>query len=291
MNERKLKIYYEVAKSLNMTKVAERMLISQPSISQAIKEIEEEMDCIFFERLGKRLYLTHEGNVFLSYTRRILNLLEESKQKIKNFNNVESGHISIGASTTVGVHLLPKMVRNFSKDYPNIDISLEIKNTDEIVGLILSNKIDVALIEGDVYNDEIVKKDFYKDELVFIAAANHKWKEKSVLNKSDLKNEKLILREHGSGTRMVGERILKENNIKYNTYMEIGHNEAIKKLVKNDFGVSVISKLCIENDEEKDFIIKRIKGVNVERYFWLIYHKDKFMSKLLETFVGYVYDI
>ena len=291
MNERKLKIYYEVATSLNMTKVAEKMLISQPSISQAIKEIEEEMACVFFERLGKRLYLTHEGELFLSYTRRIINLLEESKENIKNFNNVEFGHISIGASTTVGVHLLPKMVRKFSKDYPNIDISLEIKNTDEIIDLMLSNKIDIGLIEGDIDSEEIIKKDFYKDELVFIASSNHKWKDKSVLNKCDLQDEKLILREHGSGTRMVGERILKENNIKYNTYMEIGHNEAIKKLVKNDFGVSIISKLCIEKHEEKEFIIKRINDVNIERYFWLIYHKDKFISKLLETFIGYVYDL
>ncbi|SHE39759.1 LysR substrate-binding domain-containing protein [Clostridium fallax] len=288
MNERKLKIYYEVATSLNMTKVAERMFISQPSISQAIKEIEEEMDCIFFERLGKKLYLTYEGEVFLSYARRILNLMEESKCRIKSFKNIEAGYISIGASTTIGVHLLPSIVRNFSKEYPMVDISLEIKNTDEIVNMILDNTIDLGLIEGEVNLDELIINDFYIDELVFIAPLEHHWKDKKYLDKTDFNDETLILRENGSGTRMIVERALKNKGIIYNTHMEIGHNEAIKKLVKNGFGVSCISKLCIEKDEEKDFIIRRMKDGKIIRNFYLVYHKDKFISKLLNIFLQYV---
>lgn len=288
MNERKLRIYYEVATALNMTKVAEKMFISQPSISQAIKEIEDEMDCIFFERLGKKLYLTYEGEVFLSYARRILNLVDESKTRIKSFNSIEAGYISIGASTTIGVNLLPNIVKKFSDKYPMVDISLEIKNTDEIVNMILDNSIDLGMIEGEVDQDELIIKDFYKDELVFIAPLDHPWKDKDYLNKSDISSERLILREHGSGTRMIAEKALKENGIIYNTHMEIGHNEAIKKLVKNGFGVSCISKLCIEKEEAKDFIVRRLQGIKINRNFSLIYHKDKFLSKLLITFLEYV---
>jgi DNA-binding transcriptional LysR family regulator len=184
--------------------------------------------------------------------------------------------------------MLPGIVRSFSEKFPNIDISLEIRNTDEIVNMILNNHIDLGLIEGEVGNDEILKCDFYTDELVFIAPLNHQWKDKKILNKNDLADEKLILREQGSETRMIGERALCENDIKYKSYMEIGHNEAIKKLVKNGFGVSFISKLCIEDKDKKDFIIRRMEGLNAKRKFWLIYHKDKFMSKLLKTFMDYV---
>ena len=164
MNFRKLKIFYETAKHLNMTRVAKEMYISQPSISQSINELENDLGVKLFDRIGKILYLTHEGEVFLNYTRRILNLYDESIKVIKDFDSNKAGKIVIGASTTIGIYILPEIIRKFSNEYSDIEISLIIENSKIIEGLILDNKIDFAFIEGDISSEEIIKEVIWKDE-------------------------------------------------------------------------------------------------------------------------------
>ena len=132
MNFRKLKIFYETAKYLNMTKVAKEMYISQPSISQSINELELELNVKLFDRIGKKLYLTHEGEIFLNYTRRILNLYDESVKIIRDINLNEKGKLTIGASTTIGIYILPEIIRDFSNKFKDIKISLIIENTKNI---------------------------------------------------------------------------------------------------------------------------------------------------------------
>ncbi|WJV51865.1 winged helix-turn-helix domain-containing protein [Streptomyces flavofungini] len=132
MNFRKLKIFFETAKCLNMTKVAKSMYISQPSISQAIAELESDLDVKLFDRIGKRLYLTHEGEVYFEYSRRILNLYEEANSTIRSSKEGQKGKIVIGASTTIGIYILPELIKEFNELHKNIEISLIIENTQLI---------------------------------------------------------------------------------------------------------------------------------------------------------------
>ena len=148
MNFRKLKIFFETAKCLNMTKVAKSMYISQPSISQAIAELESDLDVKLFDRIGKRLYLTHEGEVYFEYSRRILNLYEEANSTIRSSKEGQKGKIVIGASTTIGIYILPELIKEFNELHKNIEISLIIENTQLIEELIMENKVDIALVEG-----------------------------------------------------------------------------------------------------------------------------------------------
>ena len=124
MNIRKLKIFYATATSLNMTKVAKELYISQPSVSQAIHEFEEEIGARLFDRIGKRIYLTNEGEVCLNYVRRILNLYEEATEKVNEITNQEKGKIKIGASTTIGTYILPDILKEFVEVHKGIEISL-----------------------------------------------------------------------------------------------------------------------------------------------------------------------
>lgn len=129
MNFRKLKIFYETAMELNMTKVAKKLYISQPSISQAIHEIEEELDAKLFDRIGRKLFLTHEGEVYLSYVRRILNLYEEGIKTVSDMSKNEKGKIKIGASTTIGIYILPDIIKGFLQEHKGIEVSLSVANT------------------------------------------------------------------------------------------------------------------------------------------------------------------
>lgn len=286
MNFRKLKIFYETAKYLNMTKVAKEMYISQPSISQSINELENDLGVKLFDRIGKKLYLTHEGEVFLNYTRRILNLYDESIKVIKDFDSNKAGKIVIGASTTIGIYILPEIIRKFSNEYSDIEISLIIENSKIIEGLILDNKIDFAFIEGDISSEEIIKEVIWKDELVFICGDKNSLKDKGVISGEELKNQKIIMREDGSGTREQAELFLIKNKIKFNTFLELGNTEAIKKSVEANLGIACLSYMVVEDKiKTKDLFLFRLKEGKIERDLSLIIHKDKFLSNNMKSFI------
>lgn len=286
MNFRKLKIFYETAKYLNMTRVAKEMYISQPSISQSINELENDIGVKLFDRIGKKLYLTHEGEAFLNYTRRILNLYDEGVKVIKDFNSNKAGKIVIGASTTIGIYILPEIIREFSNEYNDIEISLIIENTRIIEGLILDNKVDFAFIEGDITSEEIIKEVIWKDELVFICGDKSVLKDKKVISGEELKNQKIIMREDGSGTREQAELFLIKNKIKFNKFLELGNTEAIKKSVEANLGIACLSYMVVEDKiKTKDLFLFRLKEGKIERDLSLIVHKDKFLSNNMKSFI------
>ncbi|ATD55454.1 LysR family transcriptional regulator [Clostridium chauvoei] len=288
MNFRKLKIFYETATCLNMTKVAKNMYISQPSISQSINELENELEVKLFDRIGKKLYLTHEGEIFLNYTRRILNLYDESTKILKDFNNNIKGKITIGASTTIGIYILPEIIKEFSSEFKDIEISLIIENTEHIEKLILENKIDFAYVEGSVQSDEINKEKVWEDELVFICGKNHKFKEEKIISGEKLAKEKFIMREDGSGTREHVENFLNNKNLPFNIFLELGNTEAIKRTVEANLGIGCISLITIEEKlESGDLNAFRLKEGVIKRDLLFIIHKDKFISNNMKKFMEF----
>lgn len=288
MNFRKLKIFYETATCLNMSKVAKKMFISQPSISQSINELEGELNVKLFDRIGKKLYLTHEGEVFLNYTRRMLNLYEEATETIKSQEEMGIGKIVIGASTTIGIYVLPQIIKEFSREYKNIDISIIIENTHNIEKMILENKVDFAYIEGNIDSDEINVTPFWEDELVIICGEDHKWKDRKTINIKDFSDEKIIMREVGSGTRKIIEESLEKKNVPYKIFLELGNTEAIKNTVEANLGVSIMSLMCVKEKESREEIkILRFDDGEIKRELSLIIHRDKFISKNMERFIEF----
>lgn len=288
MNFRKLKIFYETAQHLNMTKVAKEMYISQPSISQSINELESELDVKLFDRIGKKLYLTHEGESFLNYTRRILNLYDEGVKTIRDINLNAKGKIVIGASTTIGIYILPEIIKGFSNKFKDIEISLIIENTKNIEKLILENKVDFAFVEGDIRSEEILKEVVWKDELVFICGEENNLKSYKEVSGKVLEEQKLIMREEGSGTREHTELFLRKNKIKFNAFLELGSTEAIKKIVEANLGVGCLSYRVVEDKvKSKELYIFRLKEGKIERDLLLICHNDKFISNNMKAFIEY----
>lgn len=288
MNFRKLKIFYETAQHLNMTKVAKEMYISQPSISQSINELESELGVKLFDRIGKKLYLTHEGEVFLNYTRRMLNLYDESVKIIRDINLNEKGKLVIGASTTIGIYILPEIIKEFSSKFKDIEISLIIENTKNIEKLILENKVDFAFVEGDIHSEEITKEVIWKDELVFICGEENVLKNFKQVSVNEITNEKFIMREEGSGTREHTELFFKKNKIKFNTFLELGSTEAIKKTVEANLGISCLSYTVVKDKiKNNELYMFRLNEGKIERDLFLILHSDKFISNNMKAFIEY----
>ena len=289
MNIRKLRIFYATAMCLNMTKVAKELYISQPSVSQAIREVEEEVGAVLFDRIGKKIYLTNEGEIYLNYARRIINLYEEASEKVKEISNKENGKIKIGASTTIGIYILPDIIREFVEIHKGIEISLTIENTSIIEKLILENKIDFGFVEGKVYSDEINKEMIWRDEIVFICRDKDELGKKDTISAKDVEDQKLIMRERGSGTREIVEAYMRDRDIDYKIFMELGNTEAIKRSVEAGLGIGCISTLCIEDDSKKTRLKKlRLDKEKIERDLSLIIHQDKFINNNMKEFIKFI---
>ena len=288
MTFRHLEIFMSVYQNQSITKASKQLHISQPSVSLAIKELEEEINSKLFDRIGKKLYLTHEGEIFLIYTRRILNLYEESNKILSEINDGERGKIYLGASSTIGTYILPEIMNNYCNAYKNIDISLKIGNTESIESLVLNNEIDFGFIEGNLKSDEIIKTIMWEDEIVFICNNEHRLSNLDFIDSNEIRKEKLIIREKGSGLRETVDNYLINNHITHNIFMELGNSEAIIRTVKNGLGIGCISLKCIENTNLGERIkILRLKNGVIKRKLYLIVHKDKLLTKNMKNFIEY----
>ena len=285
MNIRKLNIFYKTAKYLNMSKVAKEMYISQPSISQCISELEEEIGTKLFDRIGKKLYLTHEGKIFYDCTRRILNIYEEGLDTI-NSSKATSGKVIVGVSTTIGIYIMPYIIKKFNEKEKDIEISLIIDNKYNIESLILNNKVDVGFIEGKAESSEIILKDIWKDELVFISAIDHEWNERKYLTKKDLVNNKFIIEKDGIRERF--EDFLEDNNIEFDSYTELSSLEAIINYVKLNIAVSCVPYISVLLEEKSKLLnVYRLKDYTIKRSLYSAIHKDKYISKPIKYFMDF----
>jgi len=288
MNERRLRVFHEVAMRLNMTEAANSLFISQPAISQTIRELEDDFGVKLFDRIGKKLFLTYEGDIFLTFVRRILNLYDDCSKTMRDLGQLTKGKLRIGASTTIGIYVLPDIIGKFSQIHPDMEISIAIENTKIISEMILQNKIDFAFVEGPVKSEEIIDADFANDEMFFITPPDHPWAKFREVDIHEVEKTKIIMREKGSGTRNELENLFRDQEVNYQIDFEMGNTEAIKKAVEAGLGVSCVSGRCIQREaQEGRLAVVRLRGIRIMREFRLIYHRDKFLSRLFNLFIDF----
>ncbi len=270
---RHIVVFNSVAETLNMSKSAEKLYITQPAISQTIKDIESKFGVKLFVRSGKNLKLTEEGKELYIYTKRVVNLLKEAQLCLENFNTLNKGCVKIGASTTIGNYLLPDVIRTFKLKYPNIDITVFIGNTEQVLHKLKLCDIGIALIEGlPNVNDKRIKiSKFIKDEIVFFSSPKNRLADKKEVNIKELEKETFINREVGSGTRQIIEREIGKFGVHLNINYELNNSEAIKNAVMCNLGISALSKLIIKRELENGSLKKiNVKGIKIHRWFYLL---------------------
>lgn len=289
MSLRKLEIFYHTAITLNMTKVAKDLYISQPSISQAIHDLEEDLNIKLFDRLGKRLYLTNEGKIYLNYVRRILNIYQEANEVVQGIATSKIARLDIGATMTVGTYILPEVLKNFIQINESLDISIRIENIEHIAELISHNKIDFGIIEGEIENKEIQLEPLCNDEIVFIASKSSRWANQETITLEDLEKVKLVTREVGSGTRKFMDHYFHTIQVQPNIFMELGNPETIIKIVEANIGIGVISKRCLQNEMNcRNLHVLRLEHQSLIRSIYIAVHQDKYMNPHMQNFIAFL---
>lgn len=285
MTLRHYRIFITVCDTMNMTSAAERLYMSQPAVSQAISELEGHYGVRLFERFSRKLYLTEAGQKLLGYARQMIRMNAEIESDMKTLHR--NGTVRIGASVTVSACVLPKLVADFQKDHPLIKVEVTEDNTAKIESLILQDRVDLGLVEGDITSPDIFSQPFQNDELVLICSPSHRFAVCPEIEPEELEQESFIIREKGSGTRKTFEDQMSEHNLTWRVAWTCNNADTIKNAVAAGLGVSVISRRAVADEIKSGSLLeKRVRGIAFKRTFKLIYHKNKYRTEPMQQLIN-----
>jgi DNA-binding transcriptional LysR family regulator len=289
MTIRHLKIFIEVAQCGNMTAAASKLFISQPTASQAIRELEEHYGVLLFERLSKRLYITEAGKKLLFYAKEVVKEFDSLESKMNNLNKKDK--IRVGATISVGDCILSDLIHRCIEENPNVEIYSFVGNTETIEEKLLSNELDIAIVEGKVKSQDLIVKPELEDYLVLICSTKHPFAQKKIIKTDELRDENFAMREKGSGTRELFEEYMLNNGMPIKVVFEGNTPQSIKQEVIHNNCLSVIS-ICLVENEIKDSLIHVIENEENtwNRHFSLVYHKDKLLTDAIKSLINIVKD-
>jgi DNA-binding transcriptional LysR family regulator len=283
----RLKTFISLVQLKSFTRTAEALNLTQPAVSQHIRFLEEYYDVKLIKKEGRMFSITKEGMMLMKYSKELEVIYSKMEQELKKESKTKKVH-KIGATLTIGGYILPDILGKHKNLNPNIDILLQVNNTAEIINKLINKKIELALVEGPFDREMFKYKKLKDDELVLAVSPKHEFAIQKQIDIDEIINGKLILREKGSGTRMVFENSLKERgyDIKgMNPYMEVGDISAIKSLVESNLGYTIISKESINGEINRKTIVSvPIRDLHIYREFNFIYFED---SKFIFDFISF----
>lgn len=294
MADRRLQVFYTVAKLLSFTKAAETLHMTQPAVTFQVRQLEEHFNTRLFDRTHNRVTLTEAGRKSYEYAEEIFELYAEMENSVKELTGDVSGALTLGASTTIAEYMLPSLLSGFTKEYPDIQLRLKVSNTEGIVSMIENSMIDLGIVEGPVTNKNLLVEVCRVDHLVAIVPTEHELDSQQSITMDEFMHYPFVCREEGSGTRDVimdymTKMGLDKNNL--NICLELGSPESIKGAVEAGMGVSIVSSATIEKELQLEILRKVDLNPPLERSFSFVRQRQKFrlraMDELLEYARGY----
>ncbi len=284
MTLRHIRIFLAVCDCGSMTEAARHLFMSQPSVSQAIREMEEYYGVRLFDRISKRLYLTEPGQRVLQYGRHIVSLMDEMEGGLKEWEG--GGCLRVGTSITIGTYLLPECVRKLEELYPDLQVEARIDNSESIEQYVLDNEIDVGVIEGIAHSPYLVSQSFPGDRLVFICPPGHRFAGRKGVSLGELQEEKFLLREKGSAGREIFDGLAAAHELKVHLCWQSASNQAIIHAVSKGLGISLLpSFLAGEHIGRGEIASFQVEGLSAERKFTVIRHKNKLPTQGVKELV------
>jgi DNA-binding transcriptional LysR family regulator len=280
-------LFYKVAQHKSFSKAAEELLLSQPTISMQVKKLESELGINLFDRFGKNIYLSRDGELVFNYAAKIFDTVKELEDQLAVKKGKIVGSIHIGASNTPGAYILPHLIGVFKHDYPDISAHLHIGNTHEILNMIITNQVDFAVIGGEFdYKKTFSTKKLLDDSVIMIGSPKNPLTQKAHVSTADLINQPFIAHEPESNLYEYTQHIVKNDlKIPFNVSMMLGNISAIKHAVAANLGISIVPLSSVKHHLEKGMVRKISIEDRVWKYpYYIVHYRDKnfnLPSKLL----------
>ena len=284
-----LRVFKAVADHLSFSHAAQGLRLSQPSVSYQVKELERAVGTDLLDRLGKRVELTQAGHLLYGYVRQTLNVIDEAAIALEELQGLERGSLKVGASTTVGIYVIPTALGAFKKKHPGLAISLEIGARGLVQEKVLKNELDLAIVGPPLKDPDLVVLPFISDELVVIAPREHPLAKRRNLGLKDLQGEPFLMREEGSGTRFAVDLAARKANVRLEVGMELGSNGAIKHAVESGLGLAILSRYAVGLEETAGKLaLLDVGGFPIRRQWNIVHLKRNRLARPVAEFIEFL---
>jgi LysR family transcriptional regulator, low CO2-responsive transcriptional regulator len=243
-----LKAFYHAANSGSITRAADRLFITQPAVSMQIRSLETQCGVQLFRRTKKPLELTESGKRLYQVARKIFLLVGEAERILSEESEAVLEPLKIGSTKTLVRHFLAGYISRFRKAFPKIQIQVDEGSSEEMLRSLAEERNDVAIVGRLPYDEKLKAIPFIQDELVLLAAPGHRLCSKDEVSIEDLIGENLILREKGSGTRRVIDRVFEDKGIFFSAFIETGNVDFLKEMVRTGNGVTLLARMGVDRD-------------------------------------------
>jgi len=288
MDLRQLEIFAKVAELGSFSKAAEALHLTQPTVSEHIRALEDELGVRLLDRLRRGAAVAPAGQLLLNYAGRILALQREARQALGGFQGKMAGDLVVGASNIPGEYVLPALLGRFKDKYPEIAVTLLIGDSQAVAEWVAEGRVELGVVGARIPQRSVEYRELMPDEEVVIVPPGHPWFGRKQVALADLATEPLLLRERGSGTRAALEEALAAAGTDLSALRvvgEIGSTQAIKQAVKAGVGISVLSRRAVDDESRAGTLWSvRVRDVRIVRSFHMAMHRDRSRSPLAEAF-------
>jgi DNA-binding transcriptional LysR family regulator len=282
---RQLEIFLAVAKHQSVSKAADKLCLSQSAASASLQSLEKAYGVTLFDRQGNKLKLNPIGHTLRKEAETLFAHCQQFDDALKRHTDI--GHLRVGASFTIGNHLVVRYLSDYLANYPEADVQLDTANTPEVVAKVLNYEVDVGMIEREVQHRELELIPWKEDELVAFCSASHPLAKKRILNDDDIKAARWILREPDSGARHTFDRALAGLLPDIEIYREFKHNEAIKSAVESGLGIGCLSRVVLQNDfRNGDLVPLTLANRDMTRMFYFALPKQRHNKAAVEFWIS-----
>lgn len=288
MDLKRLEVFCRIVELKSFTRAAQALRLSQPTVSEHVRHLEETLGDKLLDRLGREVQPTPAGRILYHYAQRMLRLKDEACQSIEQFRGNLSGHLILGASTIPGAYMLPRRIAALKREFPTIQITMLISGTSHIVRQLLQGEIELAVIGAESRDPRLESCELFNDRIVLVAPPSHPLCTQKFITLADLQDEEFLLRERESGTRSVTVQALRERGFdleKANIVAELGNGEAIRQSVKAGIGIAFMSSLAVAEDVRRGELVSlNVQDFSLQRPFYLIQRRNRQLTPLARVF-------
>jgi DNA-binding transcriptional LysR family regulator len=269
-----INVFLTVAEVGSFSEAGRQLNLSQPAISQAIHNLERQFGVQLFIRKGRSIRLTEAGQLLQGYGRELLGSANRIEELMNSMQGSVVGEMTIGCSTTSGKYLLPGLIARFRQRYPDLRINVQVTSRESVVKKLMTGDLPIGVSSRAIEHNDLELCEFYKDDVILIVPAGHRWAGYRHIYPDDLLDEPIILREESAGSRDVLMDGLRQHDIQpdmLNVAMTLGNAEAIEMAVEEGLGISFVSRLAAAHGLELGRIVEvEVEGMPLQRKIYLM---------------------
>ena len=290
MNIDHLKSFFMVAKVGNFTKAARELFLTQPAVSQHIQSLEHFYNTVLFDRTGRKIMLTRQGEMLFEHTQDLLDQFKEIETLFQGLNSMSRGRLDIATSAVVGTYMLPRVVGRYNAAYPDIEMELRGGNSHQVTHLVLEGQVDFGFAAGPATQyPELFTDIVHREKMVAVVSPKNFLADLEVVHLEDFRKTPFISREQGTQTRQIVRNWLAQSSGEKAKlkFIELENVETVKRVVEEGFGISVIPESAVKREvADGRLVIVNLDGFDEEVTFHLIRHKGRRLSTAAKTFLS-----